>query len=101
MITAKQVLATPMQEGNDAGAETIGDYLVKLLEVLWDQEQGFSGKRPFGNSGWQGDLEEALIRAGHVEGTFDEDGYIESSDSTTADRLIASAIQELRTAWTG
>ena len=33
---------------------TVKDYLKTLLHTLWDEEDGFSGKRPFGNSGWQG-----------------------------------------------
>lgn len=101
MITAQQVLTTPVPHGNDAGAETIGDYLVRLLEVLWYQKDGFSGKRPFGNSDWCGDVEIALIQAGHVEGVIDEYGYINSVDSEAVNRLIESAIQELRISWSG
>lgn len=45
------ILDTPMQE-NDADAATIRDYLKALLLRLWEQGEGFDGKRPFGNSGW-------------------------------------------------
>jgi hypothetical protein len=32
---------------------TIRNYFKELLLTLWKEEEGFSGKRPFGNSGWQ------------------------------------------------
>lgn len=92
--TPQQVLALPMQE-NDADAATIRDYLIALLATLWEEKDGFTGKRPFGNSGWDGDLVIALIRAGLIEGALDEDGYLESCDDDAAEELIAAAIQAL------
>jgi len=92
--TPQQILALPMQE-NDADAATIGGYLIKLLATLWDEKDGFDGKRPFGDSGWDGDLVVALIQAGVIEGKLDEDGYIVSCDDDAAETLIAAAIQEL------
>lgn len=90
--TGKQILAAPMREGNDAHAATIGEYLCQLLAVLWREEQGFSGKRPFGNSGWQYDVYTALIDAGYLAGELDEDGYIEDVDQTAGDALVQTAI---------
>lgn len=95
MATGAQVLALPMQQPNDAGAATIRGYLVELLAELWREEQAFSGKRPFGNSGWQYDLYPPLIVAGFVPGNLDEDGYIDNVDDKRADALIASAIRSL------
>ena len=51
-------------------------YLCSLLTTLWDEQEGFSGKRPFGNSGWEYDLYEPLIRDGFIEGELDEDGRV-------------------------
>lgn len=94
-MTGLEILALPMQE-NDSGTETVKGYLVALLHELWDKEDGFSGKRPFGNSGWPLDLVQPLIRAGLVVGTFDEEGYLEEFDDwTTANRLIKEAINAL------
>lgn len=93
-LTPQQVLALPMGE-NDADAATIGDYLISLLATLWDEKEGFDGKRPFGNSGWDGELVVALIRASAIEGELDEDGYIENCDDDAAEELIADAIQAL------
>lgn len=93
-LAPQQILALPMQE-NDADAATIRDYLIKLLATLWDEKEGFDGKRPFGNSDWDGNLVAALIQAGAIEGELDEDGYIESCDDNAAETLIADAIQAL------
>jgi hypothetical protein len=92
--TARQILDTPMGT-NDAGAATIRGYLVALLEALWDQGEGFSGKRPLGNSGWDYDLYAALGNAGHIRCAFDSDGYIDDMDETAGNRLIKAAIAAL------
>lgn len=95
MVTDAQVLALPMQQPNDANAATVRDYLIKLLAELWREGEMFSGKRPFGNSGWQYDLYLPLIVAGFVPGVLDEDGYIDNVDDKRADAVIASAIRSL------
>lgn len=93
-LNPQQILALPMGE-NDANAATIRDYLITLLATLWDEKESFDGKRPFGNSDWDGDLVVALIQAGAIEGELDEDGYIGSCDDDTAEELIGAAIQAL------
>lgn len=98
--TPRQVLALPMGE-NDANAATIRDYLIILLATLWDEKEGFDGKRPFGDSDWDGDLMVALIQAGAINGELDEDGYIGSCDDDAAEELIAGAIQALGLAGEG
>ena len=83
-MTPFEILALPMQH-NDAEAATIGDYLKALLRELWRRGEGFSGKRPFGNSGWEHELYRALIAGGAVNGTLDAD----------ADDAILGAIDAL------
>lgn len=87
-------------QGNDAGAATVGGYLQALLRQLWEKEDGFSGKRPFGNSGWPYDLYLPLIAAGAVKGgTLDGDGNV--NEKGDADQVIFSAIDALfPEAWT-
>lgn len=85
------VLATPMQR-NDADAATIGDYLRALLADVWKYDEGFNGKRPFGNSGWKGEIYAALVAAQIVPGTIDADGYLDECDDDRADEVIARAI---------
>jgi hypothetical protein len=87
----KDYAKLPMQE-NDAGAKTIGDYLKILLLTLWDEEAGFSGKRPFGNSGWQYEIYTALISAKVVNGKLDEEGYVEDVDYNAADSVVREII---------
>ena len=91
----EETLNLPMQ-GNDAGADTIRDYLVMLLVELWNKGECFSGKRPFGNSGWEYELYVPLIRAKVVSGELDEYGDIEDVDEERARTLIRDAIYELR-----
>jgi hypothetical protein len=91
----RDVLACPMGD-NDAGAETVKDYLLALLEAIWVEGEGFDGKRPFGNSSWEYDVYEALGRAGLVRIEYDRDGDIEDVDDEIADRLIRDAIRSLR-----
>jgi hypothetical protein len=92
---ARQVLGLELGR-NDSGAPTVRGYLVALLAELWREGEGFSGKRPFGNSSWEYDLYAPLIKAGLVKGKLDEDGYIDEFDDTRqADALIHAAITEL------
>jgi len=42
---------------NEGEPITVRQYFARLLSVLWDDEESFSGKRPFGNSDWSyGDI---------------------------------------------
>lgn len=64
--------ALEIRFNSDAGENiTIRDYLRRLLEAVWVEEECFSGKRPFGNSGWKWEVFMALAKAGFVEATFD------------------------------
>ena len=88
----KTVLDTNM--GNtDAGDNiTIRQYLCKLLQTLMEEKEGFSGKRPFGNSGWEYALYTALVKNNIIFGYLDEDGRFESGDLYAADELISDLI---------
>ena len=91
---AHPVLDLAMRD-NDAGAATIRDYLKQLLLALFVEGQGFSGKRPFGNSGWEWDVFIPLVREGLVPGKLDAQGWIEEVDSDAAQKLIDDAIRAL------
>jgi hypothetical protein len=94
--TPAQILAVPVAAGDSIHvATTVRGYLVALLAELWRDSGSFTGKRPFGDSSWDHDLYAALIRAGVVEGSFDEDGFIADFDRRDADLAIAAAITEL------
>jgi hypothetical protein len=74
---------------------TIREYFKELLTTLWNEAEGFSGKRPFGNSGWENDLAVPLIKHGVIKGAIDEDGYVLDFNQKEYDKLIAKAIQEM------
>ncbi len=61
--TSRQVLDLPLPD-NDSGARTVRAYLRALLTELWREEGNFSGKAPFGNSGWQYDVPTPPPRTG-------------------------------------
>ena len=47
---------------SDAGDNlTVREYFKTLLLTLWDEKEGFSGKRPWGNSGWEYEVHIALL----------------------------------------
>jgi hypothetical protein len=96
-VADNAILDCPMSE-NDSGATTIRGYLIALLAGVWAEEEGFSGKRPFGNSGWKYDIYDALAKAGLIQATLDEDGFIDQLDDDQkqqAHKLIVSAINVL------
>ncbi len=79
--------------GDDA---TLRTWLIELLARLWTEGERFSGKRPFGDSGWKLDPAPALIRAGLIEGKLDEEyGWVDEVDSEALDRLVTAAIVSL------
>jgi hypothetical protein len=95
--TPAELLDLPLPP-NDSGAGTVRGYLVKLLASVWEEGEGFSGKRPFGNSGWQSDFYPALISAGIIEGTLDEDGWLDDVPRASEEKaaaLILAAIRSL------
>ena len=88
-MTNEEVLDLRTDEG-----QTIREYLHSLLKTLWEEEEGFSGKRPFGNSGWTFDLYIPLIRSGLITGDI-EDGYINTVDEKRGHEIIAKLIDYL------
>ena len=96
IMTGQEILDLPMDpDSNDARADSIRTYLKALLTTLMKKGEGFSGKRPFGNSGWEYDMCIPLIKAGLVEGKLDGDGYIDSFNEDAAVQLIYKAINAL------
>ena len=76
----------------DGEEGTIRDYLFLLLRAVWHEQEGFSGKRPFGDSGWEYDMYIPLIRGGFIDGTLDDDGFVSSVDDDAASEYIHDLI---------
>ena len=74
---------------------TIKEYLKTLLLTLWEEGEGFSGKRPLGNSGWEYDLFVPLIGAKLIKGSMDPQGYIDEVDESAANKIIKQVIESL------
>ena len=97
----ENILNLPLMVGNDAGVDSIRHYLTELLRSLFLKEESFSGKRPFGNSGWKHDLYHPLVKYNIVSGSLaEEDGiygdvYVEEVDKDQADALILQLIDYL------
>lgn len=78
------------------GEITIRQYLRELLVTLWCEGESFSGKRPFGNSGWEYDLYKPLIVAGVITGTLDDEyGSVEECDEEEGHRVVLALIDEM------
>lgn len=81
---------------HDLGQDiSIHDYLIRLLSTLWNEQDGFSGKRPFGNSGWNYDLLACLIAHKIIPGELDDEGYVMEVDEEQGDKIIREYIKTL------
>jgi len=74
---------------------TIKEYFKALLKTLWMENECFSGKRPFGNSGWDYDVYACLIKHGAISGSLDEDGYVKEFDTDQADKFVLEYISNM------
>lgn len=82
---------------NDLDVElTIKEYLKKLLYKVWEEAECFSGKRPFGNSGWQYEMAKCLIVKKVISGELDEDDeYVEDVNFKDVDKVMLECIKSL------
>jgi len=74
---------------------TIGAFFRESMKKLWIEDEGFSGKRPFGNSDWKHGIYHALYDGGLIRGKTDEEGYLTWWDRKEADKLILSALSAM------
>lgn len=96
VTTGSQVLACTMNpRHNDAKATTIRAFLVRLAAEVWEKGDLFSGKRPFGYSGWHWDVYEALGRAGLIAMQLDGEDELVDCDEDAGDELIKKALEAL------
>jgi hypothetical protein len=78
---------------SDLGKITIRKWFENLLLTLWDEQERFSGKRPFGNSDWAVGPIFALVAKNFIPGShYDpEDFYPESWE--VADKVMNQLIK--------
>lgn len=90
----KEILNLKMDNPEGGEQIAIWQYFHLLLTKMWSEGEGFSGKRPFGNSDWKYDIYLPLVASGAVRGSVDEDGYLEEVDTQAADQLAFELIDE-------
>lgn len=99
-MTNKEILELKF-ESTDLGKEiSIKDFFKELLTTLFKEGECFSGKRPFGNSGWDYDLCVCLAQNGVIKGNhitiLDCTGFNGLDyDRKEAERKILELIKEL------
>ena len=91
----KFVIQEPIVKCSELGDVTLKEYLKALLSTLIKEEECFSAKHPFGNSGWKWDIYKALIENNPELGELDEDGYIDKVDTEKADGYILKEIENI------
>lgn len=79
----------------DCKANSIREYMHALLHTLFDEGEGFSGKRPFGNSCWEYDIIQVLVKHKFVKGSLDEDGSVNDYDRVETWKFIFKMIDEV------
>lgn len=95
MDKAVYLKALDLEIQSDIGNITIREYLRHLLETLWVEGEGFSGKRPFGNSGWQYYIYQELIEAEMIKGELDEEGCVVRFEEEPAQTFILGMIETI------
>jgi len=89
-------LNCPMGRNNASDDQiTIRDYFGILLLTLWNEGDGFSGKRPFGESCWEYEVYKALVTNGFVEGVVDEYGCLGKFDRDTANKIVPAMVRNI------
>lgn len=74
------------------GYISLREFFCNLLVKLWEEQDGFSGKRPYGNSDWDEPVYAALIKAGIISGEFYSEGYIKDCDYWAGSEFISKMI---------
>lgn len=78
------------------GEISIKGYLLSLLKELWVKKDRFSGKRPFGDSGWEYELYECLAVNNVINADItEEDGAVHDYNKLEADVVILNCIEDL------
>lgn len=92
MSLSPDILETQIHVDGFVGS--LRDFFKELSLKCWVEEEGFSGKRPFGNGGWKCEVYAALIEEGVLEGTLDEYGHVVECDTALADELLIELVVE-------
>jgi hypothetical protein len=95
MIYLDDIANIDIEHPDLAEGTTLMDMLKELCLKVWFEGEGFSGKRPFGNSGWRIPVYQALVKHGAIEGFIDEEGDLQECDTEYGDEIIQQIVLEL------
>lgn len=73
MIPINKILDVSFKSRDLKRKVTIREYFVLLFTKLWNEEDNFDSKRPFGNSSWKHDLVMCLIKEKFISGLIEDD----------------------------
>ncbi len=82
-------------EPYDLKEMTVRSYMLELVAAVLIEEESFSGKRPFGESGWRVGIEEALIKGGFLKGKVNEPGYGCTFDPQDFKKLVRNLVKAM------
>lgn len=91
-MTREEILELQVARHDISDTMSIRQYFEALFLKVWEENEGFNGKRPWGNSGWDYDVYVPLIKAGLIEGELDEDGCIVKLDESVANKWVSDNI---------
>lgn len=94
MMTTESILSLPVHSHHVDGVKvvTIRQYFFDLLKTLWLEQDEFSGKRPWGSSGWEYDVYATLIMYQLIPGDLDEDGCVTAINEKEAKEFVLNKI---------
>ncbi|MEG1662931.1 MAG: hypothetical protein RR338_03005 [Clostridia bacterium] len=92
-MTNNEILELEVRS-EDIGVVTIKQYFKQLLLTLFAEGECFSGKRPFGNSAWEYDIMDCLIKNKVFKTEIDEYGE-EDYDDMEFNRIICELITSM------
>jgi hypothetical protein len=87
-----EILTLPVMRTDLDKEISIKQYLYDLISTLWMEGEGFDGKRPFGNSGWEYEIYATLIKHQLISGELDEDGYVKDMNDDEANKFVLTRI---------
>ncbi len=93
-FTKEQIeAAANLKMVSELGDTTVKEWLKGLLKTLIKEEEGFSGKRPLGNSGWLFDAYRVLVGSKLIDGEIDEEeGWVNKCDDKAGEALLLAII---------
>jgi len=91
-MTREKILELPVMRHDLGDTLSMREYFERLFLKLWEENEGFNAKRPWGNSGWEYDVYVTLIKNKVIDGELDEDGYINKIDAVKANKFVADEI---------